>query len=108
MSPLQKTESGWRIDKGALIAYLIILILGSSFSFLGSYKFTEYKWEDFSGRITKLEILGSECARRITENEKYVAADKADTVWFKQTFQDIKIALTEIRQDQKRRVKNEK
>jgi hypothetical protein len=100
-----KTEDGWKVDKPALLAYLITLVVGGCLTFVGSYYGWQYTQKDHENRIGKMETLSAEHSRRITENEKYIAVDAKDTEWFKVTFQEIKTSLKDIRQDQKKRSK---
>jgi hypothetical protein len=98
-----KTEDGWKVDKPALLAYLITLIAGGCLTFTGAFLGWQYTQRDHENRIGKMETLSAEHSRRITENEKYIAVDIKDTEWFKVTFSEIKASLKDIRQDQKRR-----
>jgi hypothetical protein len=103
MSPLIKSDTGWKVDKPALAAYLITLIVGGFLTFIGSVYGWQYIQKDHEKRIGALEINEKSFVARIDANEKYVVRDQVQTEWLKKDLCDIKSLLDEIRRDQKRR-----
>ena len=103
MSPLIKTHEGWKVDKPALAAYLITLIVGGCLTFVGSIYGWQYIQKDHEKRIVSLEANEKSLSMKVDANEKYIVRDQVQTEWLKKDLCDIKSLLDEIRRDQKRR-----
>ena len=102
MSPLCRTENGWKIDRTALLTWIITLIMGAIIAVPGTYYGVKYMVADHERRIIATEEIAKIHEAKIGNFERYIATDTVRTEWMCQDIKDIKALVTEIRLEQKR------
>jgi uncharacterized membrane protein YhiD involved in acid resistance len=102
MSPIIKDERGWSVDKPALFAQIIVLIIISAIGWLGNYYGNKFTVSDHEKRIAINEKTMKDQSARISEVETYVTQDKVQTKWFEEKFMFIGKALDDLRRDKRR------
>ncbi len=105
MSPLMKTDSGWKLDRSALLTWGITLLIMSGFSLLGNYYGIRYTNADHERRIVASEDCAKEQEKRLVVVESYVIQDRVQTRWFEEKFLFIGKALDDIRKSGRRETK---
>jgi len=102
MSPFIKGERGWSVDKPALFAQLIVLIVISAVGWVGNYYGNKFTVSDHEKRIAVNERTMAEHSKRIAEVETYVTQDGIQTKWFEEKFLFIGKALDDLRKEKKK------
>jgi hypothetical protein len=102
MSPLLKTDEGWKIDKSSMLTWLISILLGAIIAAPSTYYSIKFMVSDHDKRITSIEADNKAQSYRITAVETYVTQDIVNTQWLKSDINEMKVLLNEIRKDQKR------
>jgi hypothetical protein len=108
VNSIVKGNRGWKLDRPALITQIVVLLIVSIIAWVGNYYGTKYTVIDHDKRISTNEKIIGEHGSRIVGVETYVAQDRIQTKWFEEKFMYIGKRLDEIRDDQRRRHKNEK
>lgn len=107
MSPLIKSENGWKVDKPSLIVWIITMFLGACLAMPGTYYGMKYMVTSHEQKIAEIEIVSKAQDLRLGKVELYIVEDKIKTLWMCDDIKEIKTMVTEIRLDQKRRNKIE-
>ncbi len=102
MSPLLKTEQGWKIDKSSMLTWLISILLGAIIAAPSTYYSIKFMVSDHDKRITSIEADNKAQNSRISAVETYVTEDVVKTQWLRTDISEMKVLLNEIRRDQKR------